>query len=168
MSALCAYSFPGNVRELQNICHWLTVMAPAQVVEVKDLPEEVRANQPAPPRTASAAAAVAINVDADELARARNTTREAAASSDEESTSVAAVAHGLSNWDELLMLVASQMLARQQPEVMQQLARQFESVVIKAALAHTKGRRIEAAQKLGIGRNTITRKIQELNLDAED
>ena len=37
--------------------------------------------------------------------------------------------------------------------------------LIEAALAHTKGRRIEAAQKLGIGRNTITRKIQELGLD---
>jgi two-component system nitrogen regulation response regulator GlnG len=45
------------------------------------------------------------------------------------------------------------------------LTRRFESRLIQAALANTKGRRIEAAQKLGIGRNTITRKIQELGLE---
>jgi two-component system nitrogen regulation response regulator GlnG len=172
MAALCAYSFPGNVRELQNICHWLTVMAPAQVVEAKDLPEEVRADEPAQLRTAPAVAVGTASVDTHVPMREREAALEASASSGDEANTLnatnAPVAHGLANWDELLMLVASQMLARQQPEVMQQLARQFESVVIKAALAHTKGRRIEAAQKLGIGRNTITRKIQELNLDAED
>jgi two-component system nitrogen regulation response regulator GlnG len=51
------------------------------------------------------------------------------------------------------------------PEVWDRLTRRFESRLILTALAHTRGRRIEAAQKLGIGRNTITRKIQELGLD---
>ena len=45
------------------------------------------------------------------------------------------------------------------------LTRQFEGQLIHTALEVTRGRRIEAAQKLGIGRNTITRKIQELGLD---
>jgi DNA-binding NtrC family response regulator len=36
------FDFPGNVRQLENICHWLTVMAPAQVVESKDLPPELQ------------------------------------------------------------------------------------------------------------------------------
>jgi two-component system nitrogen regulation response regulator GlnG len=45
------------------------------------------------------------------------------------------------------------------------LSREFESALIETALAVTRGRRIEAAHKLGIGRNTITRKIQELRLD---
>jgi len=45
------------------------------------------------------------------------------------------------------------------------LTRQFEARLISVALEHTRGRRIEAAQRLGIGRNTITRKIQELGLD---
>ena len=51
---------------------------------------------------------------------------------------------------------------------MDRLAAQFESTVIRAALRHTHGRRIEAAQRLGIGRNTITRKIQDLNIPTED
>jgi two-component system nitrogen regulation response regulator GlnG len=52
-----------------------------------------------------------------------------------------------------------------QADVWDALTRRFESRLILAALANTKGRRIEAAQKLGIGRNTITRKIQELGLE---
>jgi two-component system nitrogen regulation response regulator GlnG len=51
------------------------------------------------------------------------------------------------------------------PEVWDTLTRQFEARLIVTALGTTRGRRIEAAQKLGIGRNTITRKIQELGLD---
>ena len=50
-------------------------------------------------------------------------------------------------------------------DVWDQLTRRFESSLILAALEHTRGRRIEAANKLGIGRNTITRKIQELRLE---
>jgi two-component system nitrogen regulation response regulator GlnG len=48
---------------------------------------------------------------------------------------------------------------------MDRLTREFESAVIRTALRHTRGRRIDAAQRLGIGRNTITRKIQELHLE---
>ena len=57
------------------------------------------------------------------------------------------------------------MLQRGVPEVWDSLTRQFEAQLIQTALDITRGRRIEAAQKLGIGRNTITRKIQELGLD---
>ena len=55
--------------------------------------------------------------------------------------------------------------ADQPPGVMERLARVFEATLIRAALDHTRGRRVEAALRLGIGRNTITRKIQELGLD---
>ena len=57
------------------------------------------------------------------------------------------------------------MLLSGHPEVWDQLTRQFEGCLIHTALEVTRGRRIEAAHKLGIGRNTITRKIQELGLD---
>ncbi len=53
-------------------------------------------------------------------------------------------------------------------DVMDQLARVFESTVIRTALRHTRGRRIDAAVRLGIGRNTITRKIQELRLEDDE
>jgi two-component system, NtrC family, nitrogen regulation response regulator GlnG len=61
--------------------------------------------------------------------------------------------------------VARQKLQSQDPNVWDALTREFESMLIQTALGVTKGRRIEAAQRLGIGRNTITRKIQELGLD---
>ena len=57
------------------------------------------------------------------------------------------------------------LLTRGQADVWDQLTRRFESRLILTALHNTRGRRIEAAQKLGIGRNTITRKIQELHLE---
>ena len=57
------------------------------------------------------------------------------------------------------------MLAAGQPEVLVILARQFESALIKTALKHTHGRKNDAAVRLGIGRNTITRKLQELGID---
>jgi two-component system nitrogen regulation response regulator GlnG len=60
---------------------------------------------------------------------------------------------------------AQNMLAAGRTDVWDALSRRFESRLILTALASTRGRRIEAAQKLGIGRNTITRKIQELGLE---
>jgi two-component system nitrogen regulation response regulator GlnG len=60
---------------------------------------------------------------------------------------------------------AMRLLVAGQPQVWDVLAARFEARLIQTALASTRGRRIEAAQKLGIGRNTITRKIQELGLD---
>jgi two-component system nitrogen regulation response regulator GlnG len=69
------------------------------------------------------------------------------------------------DWESALEREAVAQLEAGQPDVWDTLTRRFESRLIHAALASTKGRRIEAAQKLGIGRNTITRKIQELGLE---
>jgi two-component system nitrogen regulation response regulator GlnG len=73
--------------------------------------------------------------------------------------------NGHHGWEIDLEGEAVEMLAAGQVDVWDALAKRFESRLIQAALANTKGRRIEAAQKLGIGRNTITRKIQELGLE---
>lgn len=117
---LSSLDFQGNVRQLENLCHWLTVMAPGQLVEQADLPPELR---------------------------------EAPASS------LAA------SWEEALEGEVDRLLGRGVGEVHEMLVRTFERILISRALAHTGGRRIEAAQALGIGRNTITRKIQELGID---
>jgi two-component system nitrogen regulation response regulator GlnG len=69
------------------------------------------------------------------------------------------------SWEERLEAEAVALLATGRNDVWGELTRRFESRLILAALASTRGRRIEAAQKLGIGRNTITRKIQELGLE---
>ena len=116
---LSALDFPGNVRQLENVCHWLTVMAAGQVVEVADLPPELREH---PIREVS------------------------------------------SDWMEVLATEADRMISIQPGQVFDQLTRDFESTLIRRALNASGGRRIEAAQILGIGRNTITRKIQELGI----
>jgi two-component system nitrogen regulation response regulator GlnG len=119
--------WPGNVRQLENICHWLTVMAPGQQIEVDDLPGELR-----------------------------------------ESTTGATASVSASGWQDMLATTADAQLSAQPGTVWEALTREFESTLIRRALAATGGRRIEAAQLLGIGRNTITRKIQELGLDEKE
>jgi two-component system nitrogen regulation response regulator GlnG len=69
------------------------------------------------------------------------------------------------SWEVGLEADAAALLATERHDVWDELSRRFESRLILAALAATRGRRIEAAHKLGIGRNTITRKIQELGLE---
>jgi two-component system nitrogen regulation response regulator GlnG len=69
------------------------------------------------------------------------------------------------DWEQGLEAEAMSMLVAGRTDVWDALVNRVEAKLIQTALANTRGRRIEAAQKLGIGRNTITRKIQELGLD---
>lgn len=117
---LSTLEFPGNVRQLENLCHWLTVMAPGQQVEVNDLPADLREAAPASVAT---------------------------------------------DWESALSAEVDKLLTRGVPDVHGLLSQTFERLLISRALTHTGGRRIEAAQALGIGRNTITRKIAELGID---
>ena len=119
---LSRLEFPGNVRQLENLCHWLTVMAPGQVVELGDLPAEFR-----DPGVASAA----------------------------------------TDWVAALEKEAERRLTRGETGILEVLGREFERTLIAKALARTGGRRIEAANLLGMGRNTITRKIQELGIEGD-
>ena len=145
LKRLQAFDFPGNVRQLENICHWLTVMAPTQIVEPKDLPPELQA-------TVAVADTVAPRVQADATPMPLMPLRQL----------------GLGTQDPWLMELkreAQHLLESGVKDVWEILSRRFEAQLIQCALEQTRGRRIEAAQKLGIGRNTITRKIQELGLD---
>ncbi|GLS16197.1 MULTISPECIES: nitrogen regulation protein NR(I) [Hydrogenophaga] len=174
---LSGFDFPGNVRQLENVCHWLTVMAPAQVIEVKDLPPEVLAGAGAgavalsesPPPAAEwsppvpltmppamPAPAVALPIAVPEMPVANGLGVPA--------TAPVADGTGMS-WEGGLRREAQMLLEAGRHDVWDVLTRRFETLLIQTALANTRGRRIEAAQKLGIGRNTITRKIQELGLD---
>ena len=123
--ALMQFSFPGNVRQLENICHWITVMAPGQRIDVADLPPEVR-EAPSP-----------------------------------------SAEGGEPRWQQALDRELSQALVRGERNVGDRLEQEFEKTLIRRALAHTGGHRMEAAAWLGWGRNTLTRKIQELGLEPE-
>jgi two-component system nitrogen regulation response regulator GlnG len=119
---LAAQDLPGNVRQLENLCHWLTVMAPGQTVEIGDLPSELRG--------------------------------ESKTGSDQ-------------SWTALLEREVENSLNRGESGIIDGLTASFERSLIKKALAHTGGRRIEAAQLLGLGRNTLTRKIRELGMEGD-
>ncbi len=184
---LSTFAFPGNVRQLENICHWLTVMAPAQMIEPKDLPPEVGVTHDAQPERRLAVAAPSPDVSSHEEtdlglpervamllpATAESTepadvapNASANASPDTPSSEGAVAGLGTgSGWELGLEAEAMTLLANGRQDVWDALTRRFESRLILTALANTRGRRIEAATKLGIGRNTITRKIQELGLE---
>ncbi|OYQ40491.1 nitrogen regulation protein NR(I) [Rhodoferax sp. TH121] len=164
------FGFPGNVRQLENICHWLTVMAPAQVIERKDLPPEVSLgrSETGEPLQTKPVLTAAPEAQLKDVPQDPHTHGHPAGEAEDLSHVLAraAAAHGpLEGWEAELETEAVALLGAGQPEVWDTLTRRFESRLILAALANTKGRRIEAAHKLGIGRNTITRKIQELGLE---
>ncbi|RZJ16430.1 MAG: nitrogen regulation protein NR(I), partial [Haliea sp.] len=156
VARLGTFGFPGNVRQLENICHWLTVMAPAQLIEPKDLPPEVV------PHAGDAAAMTATGPSELNGAGDDNAPRLPVASLGSAAPIVLAGGPG---WESGLEAEALELLASGRHDVWDELSRRFESKLILTALVNTRGRRIEAAQKLGIGRNTITRKIQELGLE---
>lgn len=118
---LATMSWSGNVRQLENVCHWLTVMAPGQNIDVADLPPELKDDSTKPSSATS--------------------------------------------WQEALAAEVFNALARGEQNVLDTRSREFEKILITQALQHTNGRRIEAATQLGMGRNTLTRKIQELGIE---
>ncbi len=116
-----ACSWPGNVRQLENVCRWLTVMAPSEVVLAGDLPPELEQE------TVSAAPTV--------------------------------------DWRQALARWLEQQIAAGSRELAAPVIAQVERLLIEAALRHTGGHRQEAAQLLGWGRNTLTRKLKEQEED---
>jgi len=111
----------GNVRQLENICHWLTVMAPGNVINVSDLPAELNSEPVSSGSTSS-------------------------------------------NWQENLGREVSKILLTGEVNIFKDYTNIFEKELIIQALRYTNGRKVEAAKLLGIGRNTITRKIKELEI----
>jgi len=117
---MMAYDWPGNVRQLENMCRWITVMAPSMTVGLEDLPKELLG-------------------------------------SDSSSQS--------QDWESALARLVQQKLNMGQQEVLSELVKSFEAVVLRVALDHTGGHRQNAAKLLGWGRNTLTRKLKDLDFD---
>ncbi len=119
---LCTLPWPGNVRQLENTCRWITVMASGREVFVNDLPPELLSDEPSP------------SVDVD--------------------------------WVNSLRQWANRELAQGRRDLLDVAVPHFEKAMIDVALEHTAGRRRDAATLLGWGRNTLTRKIKELGMEA--
>ena len=118
---LSTLPWPGNVRQLENVCRWLTVMASGREIHVNDLPRELLEQ--------------------------------------EEGSSNAG------SWQEQLRDWADRALKQGKHPILDTALPEFERVMIETALKHTGGRRRDAANLLGWGRNTLTRKIKELGMD---
>ncbi|HSC75288.1 MAG TPA: nitrogen regulation protein NR(I) [Pseudomonadales bacterium] len=116
--------WPGNVRQLENTCRWLTVMAPGREIHTADLPPEIL-EQHAEGNTVSA------------------------------------------GWEQSLRQWAEKELARGHERLLDEATPAFERIMIESALKQTLGRRRDAAELLGWGRNTLTRKIKELGMFVE-
>ncbi|KVN35362.1 nitrogen regulation protein NR(I) [Burkholderia pyrrocinia] len=159
LAYLTSLPFPGNVRQLENLANWLTVMAPAQTVEIKDLP----------PDLVPSGAAVAVAADGTDAHAAGGDAPALSPAAGLAGAPVAAVPNsapaGYPMWEHGLRTEVARLLRENSTDVMDELARRFEAAVIREALDFTRGRKVEAAERLGIGRNTITRKIQELHLE---
>jgi two-component system nitrogen regulation response regulator GlnG len=120
--ALMQLDWPGNVRQLENLCRWLVVMAPGQEIRIEDLPDELLAGGAAE----------------------------------------AAVSGG--DWQQQLRGWANLQFSSGRHQLLDEALPAFEQILIEAALQHTGGRRQEAARLLGWGRNTLTRKLKELDI----
>jgi len=118
---LTGLNWPGNVRQLENFCRWITVMASSREVHIDDLPPELLETQ--------------------------------------------AQSSSSGSWSQLLYNWADQELNLGHREILNQATPVFERTMIEVALKHTAGRRRDAALLLGWGRNTLTRKIKELEMD---
>ncbi len=133
MQALIEFDYPGNIRQLENFCHWLSVMSAGQRIDVDSLPPEVQTHHP-----------VAVPFPEAQHPEMRS-----------------------DSWVDLLGRAARERLMRNEPAVMSTLLKEFETTLLTAALDYSRGRRAEAAQRLGIGRNTLTRKCRELGMDGD-
>ncbi|MGB1220741.1 MAG: nitrogen regulation protein NR(I) [Alcanivoracaceae bacterium] len=122
-SFITTLPWPGNVRQLENVCRWLTVMASGREVLVDDLPPELRQSE----------ARTEVGGD----------------------------------WEKALRLWADRTLAAGRKGILDEAVPAFERAMIEVALKHTGGRRRDAAGLLGWGRNTLTRKIKELDLEGQ-
>ena len=155
MARLQRFEWPGNVRQLENTCRWLTVMAPGREIHLQDLPPEI-----VEPASVAGPAERPRPVPASTAAEPVEPGSGAAAAA------VAPVVAG--DWVADLRTWARGELAKGRDGLLDEAAPAFERALLEVALEATRGQRIEAAKRLGWGRNTLTRKIKELGLGDDE
>ena len=117
--------WPGNVRQLENVCRWLTVMASGQEVLPGDLPPEIHS----------------------------------------EGTIEKSGGTATGDWPELLARWTDSQLREGHYNILNDAMLTFEKIMLERALSYTHGHKQDAAKRLGWGRNTLTRKLKELDVN---
>ena len=154
------FDWRGNVRQLENVCLWLTVMATGDTVMATDLPPELLAN---------------TSLDT-ELHQEHELSSQADSPNPQLSSHHTTNHHNHDaqtnhtpaspSWQKALAIWAEQSLNTGETDILQTATPEFERVLLTAALNHSGGKKIEAANLLGWGRNTLTRKLQQLDISA--
>jgi len=148
----------GNVRQLENTCRWLTVMASGREIFPNDLPPEFRVN-------------LTPSTSASNLTNQHGSLSIVAGAASDATTTLSAVStstHVATDWQSLLAIWAKQRLQNGDQQILNQALPAFEKVMIEVALAHSQGKKRLAAELLGWGRNTLTRKLRELGMSDGD
>jgi two-component system nitrogen regulation response regulator GlnG len=127
MKILNDYDWPGNIRQLENTCRYITVMAPSASITADDIPDEIK-------NDSQSEVSDTVNVNMDST----------------------------SSWEESLSSHIKNVLS--DVNDLTRLSKELEKLLLQEALKASKGRKIDAAKILGLGRNTITRKIKDLGL----
>ena len=127
MKILNDYDWPGNIRQLENTCRYITVMAPSATITADDIPDEIKNDN-----QSNVSDAINVNLG------------------------------GTSSWEESLSSHIKNVLS--DVNDLTPLSKELEKLLLREALKASKGRKIDAAKILGLGRNTITRKIKDLGL----
>ena len=157
------FDWRGNVRQLENVCLWLTVMATGDTVMATDLPPELLEN--ISPNTVLYEEHSASQEDAQEnLVQSGNVLNSSALNSHQNERSSPLPKN--QSWQQALADWAEQSLSTGETDILQTATPEFERVLLTAALNHSGGKKIEAASLLGWGRNTLTRKLQQLDISA--
>ena len=146
MQMMQSFEWRGNVRQLENVCLWLTVMATGDTVMIDDLPPELLEN-------------ISSTLDNQQQ---HVSSQDAIENNHLQSQDT----FGTQSWQQALAIWAKQSLQAGATDILQTATPEFERVLLTAALHHSGGKKIAAANLLGWGRNTLTRKLQQLNLSS--
>lgn len=159
LRSMQSFDWRGNVRQLENVCLWLTVMAAGDTVLTQDLPPELLADNAADSLSNNNAQA-ALATQAIPSAQTSNST------SPIHSHTSTAITETSISWQQALADWAKQSLQAGETDILQLATPEFERVLLRAALSHSGGRKLAAAQLLGWGRNTLTRKLTLLDVSS--
>ena len=159
LRSMQSFDWRGNVRQLENVCLWLTVMAAGDTVLTQDLPPELLADNAADSLSNNNAQA-ALATQEIPSAQTSNSTLPI------HSHTSTAITETSISWQQALADWAKQSLQAGETDILQLATPEFERVLLREALSHSGGRKLAAAQLLGWGRNTLTRKLTLLDVSS--
>ncbi|MWN31457.1 MULTISPECIES: nitrogen regulation protein NR(I) [unclassified Gilliamella] len=139
LDVLCRFNWPGNVRQLENTCRWITVMSSSKEVLVQDLPPELLLS---------------------------STTKTVATNDEYSALSTTLLPQQQADWKLLFEQWAKQALMSGKTGILTEVIHDVECILLKSALNFTRGHKQDAAHLLGWGRNTLTRKLKDLSVDS--